>query len=125
MRPYFTDLEVKKRLAKLRPDQRKYVREHARREADRRADIMDMTPEVYAILPRHLDECGYGKVNGVRSASVLEAFIDHWLEELPAQERRDRIRPDIRQRLARRAGRIFDDFCNFQAGWKRGIDSQQ
>ena len=55
MRAYYVG-DVEKRLNKLGIQQRRRVIGHARLEAVRTASSGDIQPEIFAVLPRHLDE---------------------------------------------------------------------
>lgn len=119
MRAYYVG-NVEKRLNKLHHGQRRRVIGHARVEAMRLGSALDLQPELFAVLPRHLDECGFK----VRSRPLTprqqleQAFVAYY---------RERMEPHVMKALPDRlfvkwmrmpGTNVHDAFQHFANGWE-------
>lgn len=110
MRPYFVG-NTKARLARMTPENRRRVIEHARQDARRHADPCDIARHLFAVRPCHLTDCGYVPAKG--TVSVVEHFIDY-VASMGNPMTRARVR-----RLIKIEGTMLHEAYNhYRAGWR-------
>lgn len=122
MRAYYA-AHVKKRMDKLNPAQRRKVIRFARSEAEKLASSGDIQPELFAVLPWHLDACGFltRKHSLSARAEMEEAFFSFYKDGIVGRANGQYLSDKIIRKLMKIPGNDFNfAFKHFSAGWQAG-----
>lgn len=125
MRAYYVG-DAKARLDKLTWRARSSVVAHARNEAMRLSSPLDIAGHLFAILPRHLDECGFKSKKRPLSARklMIEAFVAY-VDETGFPSTGQPLAPaQIRKQMRMPGTYVYAEFQSFASGWAIGRASR-
>jgi len=121
MRAYYA-ANVKERMDKLTTAQRRTVIRYAKTEAERLASSGDIQAELFAVLPRHLDVCGFTTKQRKQSPrkQMEEAFFSFYRDGITGDAGKYLSNKVIRKLMKIPGNDFHFAYRTFAAGWSLG-----